>query len=69
MVGIMKNKKSGKGEYVKPLKKKRYNGILIVSLIILVILAILILKNPAITGKAIFSKENIHSENLNLQVN
>ena len=65
----MKNKKSGKGVAVKPLKNNRYNGILIVSLIILVILAILILKNPAITGKAIFSKENIHSENLNLRVN
>ena len=64
----MKSKKSGKGEVLKPLKNKKY-GILIISLIILALLVILILKNPAITGKVVLGKETIFSENLNLQVN
>ena len=52
-----------------PSKKREFDKKLIFLIIAIVILSVLIFKKPAITGQAILSQENIHSDSLNLKVN
>lgn len=49
--------------------KNNYIGKIIIILIIAASLAVFLLKNPSITGKAVGGKETVFSENLRLQVN
>ncbi|MBI2659064.1 hypothetical protein HYX05_03125 [Candidatus Woesearchaeota archaeon] len=51
-----------------PVKKKNVGMSLAVWIIIIVVLAVILFKEPSITGKVIQEKEEIFSENLNLQV-
>src|SRR3989344_9526527 len=52
-----------------PSKKREFDKKLIFLIIAIVILSVLIFKKQAITGQAILSQENIHSDSLNLKVN
>lgn len=55
--------------YKKKSRKQKFNLYLVTLIIIIIILGIYIVKKPSITGKVILGKENIYSENLNIQQN
>lgn len=52
----------------KRIKNKKVNIMIILVAIIIIVLGIFVLKNPAITGFFIISKETVHSDNLELVV-
>src|SRR3989344_3812933 len=52
-----------------PNKKMKFDNRLLFLIIAVIILSVLIFKNPAITGQAILGKETIYSDDLSLKIN
>ena len=50
-------------------KNKKYSLVIIISLLALIVLVLLIMKKPSITGKVILGEEKIYSDNLGIEVN